>query len=117
MKKIFILLFLYLSVIVSNAQTPKPKFIEGSLMVFNNFNDKIGFGAVSPTFLKVNLFKKLTVGTSLAPIVWFNTQKNNHSFGQAGFVIRADYKRISVGCNLLTIAGADNKFIGIGIKL
>jgi len=117
MKKILITLSIVLIGLITNAQTPKPKLIEGSIMVFNNFHNKIGFGAVSPAFLKVNLTKKFTIGTALAPIIWFDTEKHNHNFGQAGFVIRADYKRISIGCNLLTIAGIDSKFIGIGVKL
>jgi hypothetical protein len=71
---------------------------------------------VTPQFLKLTV-KKVTIGTSLAPIVWFDVNKNTHSFGTAGFVIRCDYKRVSFGYNLLTIAGVDTKFFGIGIKL
>jgi hypothetical protein len=98
-----------------NAQQ-KPKLLEGSLMVFADGNGKIGFGGVSPAFLKLNLHKNLTIGTSLAPIIWVDTQKGNHNFGQAGFVIRVDYKKISFGYNILTIAGTDIKFLGIGYK-
>jgi len=119
MKRLIILLGLCLSIFAADAQTskPKPKFIEGSVMAFSNGKGKVGIGGVSPSFLKVNLSKKLTVGTALAPIIWFNTKKQNHSFGTAGFAIRADYKKISIGCNLLTIAGVDTKFVGIGVKL
>ena len=98
-----------------NAQS-KPKFLEGSLMVFADGNGKIGFGGVSTAFFKVNLHKNLTIGTSLAPIIWVDTQKDNHNFGQAGFVVRMDYKKISFGYNILTIAGTDIKFFGFGYK-
>lgn len=111
------MLFLCLSVIASNAQAPKPKLIEGSIMGFSNGKGKVGIGGVSSSFLKLNVSKKLSVGTALAPILWFDTKKHNHSYGTAGFAIRADYKRISIGCNLLTIAGVDTKFVGIGVKL
>ena len=99
----------------ANAQS-KPKFLEGSLMVFADGNGKIGFGGVSTAFFKVNLHKNLTIGTSLAPIIWVDTQKDYHNFGQAGFVIRIDYKKISFGYNILTIAGTDTKFLGFGYK-
>ena len=102
---------------VVDAQTPKLKLIEGSIMGFSNGKSKVGIGGVSSSFLKVNISKKLSVGTALAPILWFDTEKHNHSYGTAGFAIRADYKKISIGCNLLTIAGVDTKFVGIGVKL
>ena len=117
MKRLIILLCLCLSIFVVNAQTPKPKLIEGSIMGFSDCKGKVGIGGVSSSFLKVNISKKLSIGTALAPILWFDTKKQNHSFGTAGFAIRADYKKISLGCNLLTIAGVDTKFIGIGVKL
>ena len=119
MKKLIILLSLCLSIFVVDAQTskPKPKLIEGSIMGFSNGKGKVGIGGVSSSFLKVNISKKLSVGTALAPILWFDTEKHNHSYGTAGFAIRADYKKISIGCNLLTIAGVDTKFVGIGVKL
>jgi hypothetical protein len=98
-----------------NAQS-KPKFLEGSLMIFADGKGKIGFGGVSLPFIKINLHKNLTIGTALAPIIWVDTQKDNHNFGQAGFVIRMDYKKISFGYNILTIAGTDTKFFGIGYK-
>jgi hypothetical protein len=117
MKRLIILLGLCLSIFVVSAQTPKPKLIEGSIMGFSDNKGKFGIGGVSSSFLKLNISKKLTVGTALAPILWFDTKKKNHSYGTAGFAIRADYKKISIGCNLLTIAGVDTKFVGIGIKL
>jgi hypothetical protein len=90
--------------------------LEGSVMLFANGKGKVGIGGVTPQFLKLTV-KKVTIGTSLAPIVWFDVNKNTHSFGTAGFVIRCDYKRVSFGYNLLTIAGVDTKFFGIGVKL
>lgn len=120
MKKIVLRILIFILIYSSisqniNAQL-KPKFLEGSLMVFADGKGKIGFGGVSTQFFKVNLHKNLTIGTSLAPIIWVDTQKDNHNFGQAGFVIRIDYKKISFGYNILTIAGTDTKFLGLGYK-
>ena len=47
--------------------------------------------------------KNLTMGTALAPIVWIDRQKDIHNFGQAGFVIRVDYKKICFGYNILYV--------------
>jgi len=110
MKVLLISLLLLISVSVSAQK------LEGSVMFFADAKGKVGTGGVSPQFLKLTV-KKVTIGTSLAPIVWFDVNKNTHSFGTAGFVIRCDYKRVSFGYNLLTIAGVDTKFFGIGIKL
>ena len=117
MKKLFTLIAFCLIVSLAQAQTAKPKIFEGSLMIFTDTKSKIGLGGVSPAFFKVNLAKKLSVGTALAPIIWYDFNKKTHTFGQAGFVIRADYKKISIGCNILTIAGVDTRFVGIGVKL
>jgi hypothetical protein len=115
MKKLLLIIICLISSQVILAQ--KSKLIEGSLMIFSDCKSKIGIGAVSTPFLKLNVTKKLSIGTALAPILWFDTKKSMHSMGSAGFAIRADYKKVSVGINLLTIAGVDNKFIGIGFKL
>ncbi len=100
-----------------SAQTPKLKRFEGSIMGFANGDGKFGIGGVTPPFFKVNLNRKVSIGAALAPIIWFDTKKDSHSFGTAGFVVRMDYKRISLGYNILTIAGVDTKFIGVGFKL
>jgi len=110
MKVLLISLLLLISVSVS-AQ----KF-EGSVMLFADGKGKVGIGGVTPQFLKLTV-KKVTIGTSLAPIIWSDVNKDTHSFGTAGLVIRCDYKRVSFGYNLLTIAGVDTKFFGIGFKL
>jgi hypothetical protein len=116
MKKIIIICIVALLSLQSLAQQPKHRIVEGSVMVFSDLKGKVGVGGASPMFFKVNISRSVTIGTALAPIIWFNTDKNTHSFGTAGFVIRADYRKVSLGCNLLTIAGVDTKFIGIGIK-
>lgn len=116
MRKVILTCIVALVSLCTTAQHPKHKTVEGSLMIFSNLKNKVGVGGVSPMFFKINVNKNLTIGTGLAPIIWFNIDKDTHSFGSAGFVIRADYKKVSLGCNLLTIAGVDTKFIGIGIK-
>jgi len=118
MKKLIMLCVMALMSLYLFAQkiSTKHKVVEGSVMIFSNCKNKVGIGGVIPMFFKVNISKKITIGTGLAPIIWFDTDKDTHSFGTAGFIIRADYKKVSLGCNLLTIAGVDTKFIGIGIK-
>jgi hypothetical protein len=109
MKKLLLLFLLPLSLIA------KPK-LEGSLMLFTDGAGKIGIGGISAPFFKVNLDKKVSIGASLAPIIWIDADKGVHNFGQAGFVVRVDYNKVSFGYNILTIAGVDTKFFGLGYK-
>ena len=97
--------------------TKKEKLIEGSIMAFTDVQGtKFGIGACSPLLVKINTTKDLKIGISISAIFWQDYKTHVHNYGQAGTVIRLDYKKLSLGYNILTISGIDTSFVGIGYK-
>ena len=117
MKKITLVLGILLIALSSFSQKKKISPISGSIMVINNFDGKFGIGGVSDSFLKVDLNKKVSLGTAFIVVVLTDIKSDYHNYAAAGFSLKLDYKKYSLGYNLITIAGKQTKFIGLGVKL